>query len=178
VRFGLASVTLIKVRSGPADKRLVTIGWPYAAVWTVALALRLGFTYGSTHWFTSELASFSLQHHVPGATYGTAFVLMVLAMIIVHTAGVVLRGRAAGASIDVSDLRLARRLARCPGHGRTPGLPPGRPTRSPTCSMPCARAPARACGVTGGSPAAPQEVAAAAPPASRLWVAARSHSFG
>ena len=111
--FGLVSVALIKVRRDPGDGRLVTIaGWPYAAVWTLALVLRLGFAYGSTHWFSRQIASFSAAHHVPPATYGTAFVIMVLTMIIVRTIGVILRGRGAGASISFADLRIARRLAR------------------------------------------------------------------
>ena len=111
--FGLASVALIKVRRDPGDGRLVTIaGWPYAVIWTLALALRLGFAYGSTHWFTRQIASFSAAHHVPPATYGTAFVIMVLTMIVIRTIAVILRGRAAGASISFQELRIARRLAR------------------------------------------------------------------
>ena len=91
--FGLAAIALITIRRDPGDGRLVTIaGWPYAAVWTLALALRLGFAYGSTHWFTRQIASFSAAHHVPPASYGTAFVIMVLTMIIVRTIGVILRG--------------------------------------------------------------------------------------
>ena len=111
--FGLASVALIEIRRDPADGRLVTIaGWSYAAIWTLALVLRLGFAYGSTHWFTRQLVSFSAAHHVPPATYGTAFVIMVLTMIVVRTTGVILRGRAAGATISFRNLRIARRLAR------------------------------------------------------------------
>ena len=111
--FGLAATALFRVRRDPSDGRLVTVaGWPYAAVWTLALALRLGFAYGSTHWFTRSLASFSLAHHVPAATYGTAFVIMVLIMVVVRTVAVVLRGRAAGASISFTGLRMAGRLAR------------------------------------------------------------------
>ncbi|MHB6911203.1 hypothetical protein [Streptomyces sp. DB-54] len=111
--FGLASIGLITVRRDEADSRLVTrAGWSYAVLWTVALALRLGFAYGSTHWFTHALATFSRQHRVPAATYGTAFVLMVLAMITVRTAGVIVRARICGATIDLGTLRIARRLAR------------------------------------------------------------------
>jgi hypothetical protein len=62
--------------------------------------------------FTRQIASFSAAHHVPSATYGTAFVIMVLTMIVVRTIGVILRGRAAGASISFQELRIARRLAR------------------------------------------------------------------
>jgi len=111
--FGLAAVAFIKIRRDAQDGRLVTIaGWPYAAIWTLALALRLGFAYGSTHWFTHAIASFSAAHHVPSATYGTAFVIMVLAMMTVRTTAVIVRGRAAGAAISFGDLRIVRRLAR------------------------------------------------------------------
>lgn len=110
---GLGAVALIKVRRDSADGRLVTAaGWPYATLWTAALALRLGFAYGSTHQFKDQISRFSIAHHVPADAYGTAFVLMVLTMITVRTAGVVLRGRAAGATIDTGSLRIARRLAR------------------------------------------------------------------
>lgn len=111
--FGLASVALIKVRRDEQDGRLVTIaGWPYAAVWTLALVMRLGFAFGSTHWFSHQIASFSLADHVPSATYGTAFVLMVLAMIIVRTAGVLLRARSVQATIEPGTFRLVQRLGR------------------------------------------------------------------
>jgi hypothetical protein len=111
--FGLASIALITVRRDPADGRLTTAaGWPYAALWTLALALRLGFAYGSTHWFAHAIATFSAQHHVPAAAYGCAFVLMVLTMITVRTVGVVLRSRAQGATVDLAGLRIARRIAR------------------------------------------------------------------
>ncbi|MEU5834778.1 hypothetical protein ABZ820_14045 [Streptomyces diacarni] len=111
--FGAASLALIEVRRDPADSRLVTVaGWPYAALWTAAMALRMLFAYGSTHWFTHALVSFSARHHVPAATYGTAFVLMVLAMITVRTAGVLVRARRTGATVDFGTLGIARRLAR------------------------------------------------------------------
>lgn len=113
VLFGLASIALIQVRRDPADSRLVTVaGWPYAALWTLAMALRMGFAYGSTHWFGHDLATFSIEHQVPYATYGTAFVLMVLAMILVRTVGVLVRARRAGATVDVGRLRIARSLSR------------------------------------------------------------------
>ena len=111
--FGIAAVGLVRVSRDAADGRLVTgASWPYAAVWVLALLLRLGFAYGSQHWFTQPLASFSVAHHVPSATYGTAFVIMVRTMIVIRAAAVILRGRAAGASISFTGLGVARRLAR------------------------------------------------------------------
>ena len=104
VLFGVGSLLLIRIEKNPTTDRLVTIaGWPYAALWTVALVARLGFAYGSTHWFRAELGGFSLEHHVPGSTYGDAFVLWVLVMIVVRTLWVAGRGKAIGAKIDFSE---------------------------------------------------------------------------
>jgi hypothetical protein len=42
--FQLASIALIQVRKDPDNARLVTVAdWPYAALWTFAMVLRLGF---------------------------------------------------------------------------------------------------------------------------------------
>jgi hypothetical protein len=103
VAFGLASIALVKVERNPVNGKPVTnAGWGYAAVWTAALAGRLAFAYGSTHWFEGSLAGFSMTHHVPGATYGAAFVLMVVAMIAVRTIGIVVRANQAGAPVGFS----------------------------------------------------------------------------
>jgi hypothetical protein len=106
VLFGLLSLALIRVEKDPETGRLVTIaGLAYVALWTVALIARLGFAFGSTHWFKSDLASFSRQHHVPSDTYATAFVLWVGLMILIRTIGVTARGVRAGAKIDFSEFR-------------------------------------------------------------------------
>jgi hypothetical protein len=117
VVFGLLSLTMIRVEKDPQTRRLVTIaGLPYVALWTIALVARLGFAYGSTHWFKSDLASFSVQHHVPAETYATAFVLWVLLMILIRTIGVVVRARRVGATINFSEFRRrhSRVLGRVP----------------------------------------------------------------
>jgi hypothetical protein len=113
VLFGVASTMLVVVGKDKQTGRLITTaGWQYAAVWTAALAARMLFAYGSTHWFHSALAQFSIANHVAPATYGTFFVLMVLTMITVRTISVIARGRRQGADLGVSDSRIARRLIR------------------------------------------------------------------
>jgi hypothetical protein len=115
--FGLLSLMLIRVEKDPETGRLVTIaGLAYVLLWAVALVARLGFAYGSTHWFRSDLASFSIQHRVPGTTYATAFVLWVLVMIVIRTVGVVVRAHRVGATIDFSEFR--RRHERVLGRER------------------------------------------------------------
>ena len=102
--FGLLSLLLIRVEKDPDTGRLVTIaGLPYVLLWTVALVARLGFAFGSTHWFKSDLASFSIQHRVPSSTYAAGFVLWVMVMILIRTIGVVFRAHQIGAKIDFSE---------------------------------------------------------------------------
>lgn len=111
VVFGLASISLVRVETDTGTGRAVTrAGWPYAAVWTVALAARMTFAYGSTHWFHAALAQFSAANHVAATTYATAFVVMVLTMITIRTISVIARGHQQGADLRVSESRLARRL--------------------------------------------------------------------
>jgi hypothetical protein len=113
--FGLASIALVKVSADPATGRpTTTAGFGYAAVWSIALAARMAFAYGSTHWFAGPLAAFSAAHHVPGSAYAAAFVLMVLTMIAVRSAAITIRTHAAGAPVDWNQLTqkgIGRRIA-------------------------------------------------------------------
>lgn len=111
ILFGLGSIALVKVTKDRRTGRAVTTaGWSYAALWIVALVARLGFAFGSTHWFHSALAQFSIVNHVAPSTFGTAFVLMVLAMITIRTVGVIVRARSQGADLKAGESRLLRRL--------------------------------------------------------------------
>jgi hypothetical protein len=113
VAFGLASIPLFRVAKDKVTGGLVTrAGVAYAALWIGALMIRLVFAYGSSHWFHQAVASFSMSERVPAATYASAFVLMVLTMIIVRTAAVIVRARRAGADLKLSDSKLLRRLVR------------------------------------------------------------------
>src|SRR5215831_14708824 len=71
--FGVAAVAFIRVHKDPTDGRLTTTaGWRYGVTWLAALALRLGFAYGSTHWFARPLDAFSRAHHVTPTAYAAA----------------------------------------------------------------------------------------------------------
>jgi hypothetical protein len=111
VLFGIVSTKLVKVGKDPETGRGVTrAGWAYAAVWTIALAARMLFAYGSTHWFHTALVHFSIANHIAPATYGTFFVLMVLTMISIRTMSVITRARRQHADLGLSESKFARRL--------------------------------------------------------------------
>jgi hypothetical protein len=102
--FGALALMMIRVEKDPETARLVTIaGLSYVVLWTIALVARLGFAFGSTHWFKSDLRSFSIQHRIPSDTYATAFVLWVALMIVIRTVGVIVRGYRVGAKVDFSE---------------------------------------------------------------------------
>ena len=89
---------------------MTTAGWPCAAVWTVALAARMLFAFGSTHWFHTALMQFSITNHIAPAAYGTFFVLMVLTMITIRNVGVIARAQHQSADMGARDSRLTRHL--------------------------------------------------------------------
>ena len=116
ILLGLAAIPLFRVSRDPATGRLVTqCGVAYALLWLTALAMRLVFAYGAHHWFRSAIVSFSTAHHVPRIAYAAAFVLMVLAMVVIRAAAVLIRGHAAGA--EVGESRILGRLAHIAGVG-------------------------------------------------------------
>jgi drug/metabolite transporter (DMT)-like permease len=109
--FGLASTALVRVDKDPGTGRAVTTaGFAYAAVWTTALAARLAFAYGSTHWFHTALTHFTTANHINPATYATFFVLMVLTMITVRTISVIHRAHHQHADLNTRESRIARHL--------------------------------------------------------------------
>jgi len=86
VLLGLAAGALMKVRPA-ADGSLVTVaGASYAAIWIAAIASRLLFAYGASHWFAPQIASFSRSAGIDSAAYTAAFVVMALAMVLTRVA--------------------------------------------------------------------------------------------
>jgi hypothetical protein len=110
--FGLAAVPLFRVGKDGTGRLVTRAGASYAALWLTALAMRLIFAYGSSHWFHSAVVGFSIAHRVPQNAYAAAFVLMVLTMIVIRTAAVFARAHRAGADLRLADSRLFRRLSR------------------------------------------------------------------
>jgi hypothetical protein len=96
---GLAAIAFMRVRRD-SDGALYTVcGAGYLAVWVVVLAARIGFIYGSEHWFATSLDHFSAAHQLTEGSWTTFFVLQALAMILVRVVRVglaLLRSQASG----------------------------------------------------------------------------------
>jgi membrane protease YdiL (CAAX protease family) len=90
---GLAAAALMTVYRNPQTGKPVSrAGWPYAIFWTVIVAARTAFSYGSVHWFNAPLVSWGIANHVTVAALTDALIFMAIMMVLVRTAG--LRARA------------------------------------------------------------------------------------
>jgi hypothetical protein len=89
---GLLAVKLMVVhRSETTGKPVSRSGWPYALLWIVVIGARAAFSYGSEHWFTAQLTSWSIAHHVTAAAITDGLIFMAIAMLLVRTGGLALR---------------------------------------------------------------------------------------
>ena len=88
VAFGALAGCLMAVRRDPANGALVTTATAaYAALWIAVIGGRILFAYGSDHWFTGGIASFSREHAITGPSAWTAaFVIMAIAMVAARVA--------------------------------------------------------------------------------------------
>ena len=66
-------------------------GYGYAALWTLVIAARAAFSYGSEHWFPSQLVNFCIAHQVTVAAITDALVFMAVAMLLTRTLGLAAR---------------------------------------------------------------------------------------
>jgi hypothetical protein len=89
---GLAAAALFRVYRSPETGRPVSrAGWPYAALWTVLIAARAAFSWGSVHWFQPQIVTWAIANQVSLAAITDGLIFMALAMVLVRTAGLGIR---------------------------------------------------------------------------------------
>jgi hypothetical protein len=90
---GMAALSLMTVsRSPQTGKPVSKAGAPYALLWTVVIGARAAFSYGSYHWFPTQLTNWMVTHHVPSAAITDGLIFMAIAMLLTRTLG--MAGRA------------------------------------------------------------------------------------
>ena len=89
---GLAAAALIQVyRSPGAGAPVSRAGAGYAAFWTVIIAARAAFSYGSAHWFSDQIVSWAVANKVAEAAIVDGLIFMAIAMVLVRTASLGVR---------------------------------------------------------------------------------------
>ena len=88
VAFGSLAGAVMGVSPGGTDGALVTkAGAAYAVLWIAVIGGRILFAYGSDHWFSHQIATFSRQNSITGTSAWTAaFVIMAIAMVAARVA--------------------------------------------------------------------------------------------
>jgi hypothetical protein len=91
---GLAALSLMHVYRSPKTGKPVTRAtWPYALLWTLVIGARAAFSYGSYHWFPTQLTHWCMMHQVTGAAITDGLIFMAVAMLLVRTGGLAIRAR-------------------------------------------------------------------------------------
>jgi hypothetical protein len=92
--LGLIAASLMRVGNDPQSGEVFShTGSGYALVWVAAVGARLAFIYGSEHWYSTELGSWMLTHHVTADALTNSLILMALAMTITRTLSLLVRTR-------------------------------------------------------------------------------------
>jgi hypothetical protein len=91
---GLVATALIRVyRSPRTGQPASAAGLPYAMVWTVVVAARAAFSYGTAHWFGVQIDQWCLAHQVAGAAITDGLIFMAITMVLVRTTSLATRSR-------------------------------------------------------------------------------------
>ena len=89
---GIAAVVRMTVYRSPSTGKPVTrAGAPYALLWTLVIGARAAFSYGSVHWFPSQLTRWAIREHVSAAAITDGLIFMAVAMLLTRTIALAVR---------------------------------------------------------------------------------------
>lgn len=84
---------LARRQGKPGTPAAVTLaGVAYATIWIVATLARLGFAYGSKHWFGHALGVFMVKHQLASDALTNALIFLPLSMDVFRSVGLLSRG--------------------------------------------------------------------------------------
>jgi hypothetical protein len=100
--LGLLATSLMTVyRSPKTGKPASRAGYGYATVWILVIGARAAFSYGSSHWFRSQLGTWMAAHDVSVDAITNTLILMAIGMVLTRTIGMAARARALPAAAGV-----------------------------------------------------------------------------
>jgi len=89
---GLIAAAFVRVEREEGGRVVIRAGIGYVAVWTIVVAGRLLFAWGTEHAWAGQIRAFSIANQITGAdAYRTALVLMALAMVLTRAAATAAR---------------------------------------------------------------------------------------
>jgi hypothetical protein len=92
--LGLIASALLSVYRSPKTKKPVSrAGYGYAGLWVIVVGVRSAFSYGSVHWFGSQLDHWMTSHAVTSGALTDSLLFMAIAMIVTRSVGLAVRAR-------------------------------------------------------------------------------------
>ena len=100
--LGLVATALFTVYLSPESNRPVSrAGVGYVLLWVLIIGARSAFSYGSHHWFASQLGSWMDHHAVSVAAITDTLILMAVAMLATRTIGLLARAHLVYSGADL-----------------------------------------------------------------------------
>lgn len=94
ILVGLLAMAFMTVYRSPESGRPVSrAGAAYAALWIVVIGARAAFTYGSHHWFASQLGHWMVSNAITGDAITDALIFMAVTMVLTRTVALFVRAR-------------------------------------------------------------------------------------
>jgi len=93
--LGIASGFATHVRAGDHGLAVARVGWLAATLLIAGIGSRMVFAFAVSHGLRSDIASFSIAHHISATAWPTALVLMAICEVTTRIAIVQLRGHKA-----------------------------------------------------------------------------------
>ncbi|MEZ0110203.1 hypothetical protein ABH920_004218 [Catenulispora sp. EB89] len=113
VLCGLIAITQMKIYRSPSTGKPVSrAAAPYAALWIAVVGARAAFSYGSVHWFPSQLTDWASRENVTSAAITDGLLFMAVAMLVTRTVGMAARASTLPAGRSASQQANAPATAR------------------------------------------------------------------
>jgi hypothetical protein len=86
ILLGLLAGSLMTVGYNPIKAKVYSrAGFAYAALWTIVIAARLYFVYGSNHIFSAQIGRWMATNHITVDALTDALILMAVGMLVART---------------------------------------------------------------------------------------------
>ncbi len=90
---GVATCLMKVLRSPDTHQPVSRAGSGYAALWIIFIGARALFTYGSEHWFSSQLGHWMLSNGITSEAIVDGLIFMAVTMILTRTISIATRSR-------------------------------------------------------------------------------------
>ena len=109
---GIVAIAQMTVYRSPSTGKAATrAGAPYALLWTLVIGARAAFSYGSVHWFPTQLTQWAVREHVSAAAITDSLIFMAVAMLLTRTIALAARASRLPGAVPAGSTTVPRMTA-------------------------------------------------------------------